>query len=145
MPWGSEWSRVPLSLALTHACEEPSSTGVKPMRKTLWRYRTKGCTDILLPFVMLAGDVLASIPVELTYAANYTWGPQYEVCGDAWRSKTAEEGDSHSSAAVTAAAQQRWWRHCSSCASSTALLRGTRHQHMSAAASVVANFSHVTV
>jgi hypothetical protein len=43
----------------------------------------------LLLLLLLAGDVLASIPVELAYEVNYTWGPQYEVCGYAWRSKTA--------------------------------------------------------
>jgi hypothetical protein len=50
---GGWWQQVPcllppksshsLSSRLsTHACDEPSSTGVKPMGETLWRYSTRG-------------------------------------------------------------------------------------------------------
>lgn len=38
-----------------------------------------GCVLYLLSGRVTAGDVLASLPVELVYAANYTWGQGFEV------------------------------------------------------------------
>lgn len=41
-----------IALALKHACEDSSSTGVEPMEEILWRYSTSRCTDIFLSILV---------------------------------------------------------------------------------------------
>jgi metal-dependent hydrolase (beta-lactamase superfamily II) len=63
-------SRLPTKLAPEHACDEPASTGVKPMGEIPWCYGTIGCTCLVTKAVGMQLLHLVSVCAK-------TWSVMY--------------------------------------------------------------------